>query len=180
MVCVSAKTTTLLVVSISTFHQNHGQTAAIPKEGLTKAPAMSSPVLFVIVGKNEPLFEAEIDTSHSSGGRGGGSPGGGGGGRGGGGQQQSELSTRQNYFVLHSALDLVEKSAWTTNSMYLRVVDKVNQQQVSTFLTAANVKFMLLHGGKGEEVIKNFFNEVYGYYVKVCMCLNAREDHYGE
>jgi len=77
-------------------------------------------------------------------------------------------------------LDLVEKSAWTTNSMYLRVVDKVNQQQVSTFLTAANVKFMLLHGGKGEEVIKNFFNEVYGYYVKVCMRLNAREDHYGE
>jgi hypothetical protein len=116
---------------------------------------MSSPVLFVIVGKNEPLFEAEIDPSHSSAG---GSPGGG---------QQSELSTRQNYFVLHSALDLVEKSAWTTNSMYLRVVDKVNQQQVSTFLTAANVKFMLLHGGKGEEVIKNFFNEVYGYYVKV-------------
>jgi hypothetical protein len=135
---------------------------------------MSSPVLFVIVGKNEPLFEAEIDTSNSSGG-GGGPPGGSGGGGGGGGQQQSELSTRQNYFVLHSALDLVEKSAWTTNSMYLRVVDKVNQQQVSTFLTAANVKFMLLHGGKGEEVIKNFFNEVYGYYVKVCMCLNARE-----
>jgi hypothetical protein len=118
---------------------------------------MSSPVLFVIVGKNEPLYEAEIDTSHSSAG---GPPGGG---------QQSELSTRQNYFVLHSALDLVEKSAWTTNSMYLRVVDKVNQQQVSTFLTAANVKFMLLHGGKGEEVIKNFFNEVYGYYVKVCV-----------
>ena len=44
----------------------------------------------------------------------------------------------------------------------------MNHQQVSTFLTAANVKFMLLHGGKGEEVVKNFFNEVYGYYVKVC------------
>jgi hypothetical protein len=26
---------------------------------------------------------------------------------------------------------------------------------------------MLLHGGKGEEVIKSFFNDVYGYYVKV-------------
>lgn len=113
---------------------------------------MSSPILFVIVGKNEPLFEAEIDT-HSGGGGGG----------------QNDLSTRQNYFVLHSALDLVEKSAWTTNSMYLRVVDKVNHQQVSTFLTAANVKFMLLHGGKGEEVVKNFFNEVYGYYVKLSM-----------
>ena len=113
---------------------------------------MSAPILFVIVGKNEPLFEAEIDTSA-------GSPG------------QNDLSTRQNYFVLHSALDLVEKSAWTTNNMYLRVVDKVNHQQVSTFLTAANVKFMLLHGGKGEEVVKNFFNEVYGYYVKVCSSL---------
>ena len=110
---------------------------------------MSAPILFVIVGKNEPLFEAEIDTSA-------GSPG------------QNDLSTRQNYFVLHSALDLVEKSAWTTNKMYLRVVDKVNHQQVSTFLTAASVKFMLLHGGKGEEVVKNFFNEVYDYYVKVC------------
>lgn len=27
---------------------------------------------------------------------------------------------------------------------------------------------MLLHGGKGDDVIKSFFNEVYGYYVKVC------------
>ena len=113
---------------------------------------MSTPVLFVIVGKNEPLFEAEIDTNSASGSTG-----------------QNDLSTRQNYFVLHSALDLVEKSVWTTNNMYLRVVDKVNHQQVSTFLTAANVKFMLLHGGKGEEVVKNFFNEVYGYYVKVCL-----------
>ena len=114
---------------------------------------MASPVLFVIVGKNEPLFEAEIDTNSTTG-----SP------------SQNDLSTRQNYFVLHSALDLVEKSAWTTNNMFLRVVDKVNHQQVSTFLTAANVKFMLLHGGKGEEVVKNFFNEVYGYYVKVSSC----------
>jgi hypothetical protein len=46
---------------------------------------------------------------------------------------------------------------------------QVNHQQVSTFLTAGNVKFMLLHAGKGEEVVKNFFNEVYGYYVKLSM-----------
>lgn len=133
----------------------------------------SSPVLlFVIVGKNEPLYEAEIDTSSSSSMAPSNSSAGAGGGGGGAGspsqqQQQNELSTRQNYFVLHSALDLVEKSVYSTSNMYLRVVDKVNQQQVSTFVTAANVKFMLLHGGKGEEVIKNFFGEVYGYYVKV-------------
>ncbi|KAL3763297.1 hypothetical protein ACHAWU_009000 [Discostella pseudostelligera] len=135
----------------------------------------SSPVLlFVIVGKNEPLYEAEIDTSSSSSMAPSNSSGGAGGGGGGAGspsqqQQQNELSTRQNYFVLHSALDLVEKSVYSTSNMYLRVVDKVNQQQVSTFVTAANVKFMLLHGGKGEEVIKNFFGEVYGYYVKLSM-----------
>ncbi len=135
----------------------------------------SSPILlFVIVGKNEPLYEAEIDTSSSSSSLGPSNSSSGAVGTGSPSQQQqqqqqqqNELSTRQNYFVLHSSLDLVEKSVYATSNMYLRVVDKVNQQQVSTFVTAANVKFMLLHGGKGEEVIKNFFSEVYGYYVKV-------------
>ena len=77
---------------------------------------MSTPILFVIVGKNEPLFEAEIDTTGASAG--------------------NDLSTRQNYFVLHSSLDLVEKSSWTTNNMYLRVVDKVrSRMKVSCFIS---------------------------------------------
>lgn len=63
-------------------------------------------LLFVIVGKNEPLYEAEF---HKTGVTAGG----------------SDSATRQNYFVLHSALDLVEKAAWTTNNMYLKTVDKV-------------------------------------------------------
>mmetsp|Transcript_26235 Transcript_26235/g.39717 ORF Transcript_26235/g.39717 Transcript_26235/m.39717 type:complete len:141 (+) Transcript_26235:96-518(+) len=109
----------------------------------------SQVLLFVIVGKNEPLYEAEFHKSGSAG--------------------SSDSVTRQNYFVLHSALDLVEKAAWTTNQMYLKVVDKVNQQQVSTFLTAGNIKFMLLHGGRSEDSIKNFFNDVYELYVKLSM-----------
>ena len=44
---------------------------------------------------------------------------------------------------------------------------KVNHQQVSTFLTAGSIKFMLLHSGKSEDSIRNFFNEVYELYVKV-------------
>lgn len=68
---------------------------------------MSTPtLLFVIVGRNEPLYEAEFHKR--------------------GGAVSSDAATRQNYFVLHSALDLVEKAAWTTNSMYLKVVDKVH------------------------------------------------------
>jgi hypothetical protein len=47
------------------------------------------------------------------------------------------------------------------------VVEQVNQQQVSTFLTAGNIKLMLLHGGKNEESIRNFFQDVYELYVKV-------------
>ena len=60
----------------------------------------SQSLLFVIVGKNEPLYEYNK-------------------------VQAADSVTRQNYFVLHSALDLVEKAAWTTNNMYLKVVDKV-------------------------------------------------------
>mmetsp|Transcript_20646 Transcript_20646/g.26637 ORF Transcript_20646/g.26637 Transcript_20646/m.26637 type:complete len:140 (+) Transcript_20646:62-481(+) len=108
----------------------------------------SSTILFVIVGRNEPLYEAEFNKR---------------------GVTSSDASTRQNYFVLHSALDLVEKTAWTTNSMYLKVVDKVNNQHVSTFLTAGNVKLMILHNGKSEDSIRHFFQDVYELYVKLSM-----------
>jgi trafficking protein particle complex subunit 2 len=66
---------------------------------------MSTPqaLLFVIVGRNEPLYEAELHKKGTT----------------------TEAATRQNYFVLHSALDLVERAAWTTTNMYLKVVDKV-------------------------------------------------------
>ena len=112
-------------------------------------------LLFVIVGRNEPLYEAEFHK------------------RGGTGASTSDATTRQNYFVLHSALDLVERAAWTTNRMHLGVVDKVNNQQVSTFLTAGNIKFMLLHSGRSDDAIRNFFQDVYELYVKVsvvCSC----------
>jgi hypothetical protein len=109
--------------------------------------SVSPTLLFVIVGRNEPLYEAEFHKRGSAG--------------------TSDAVTRQNYFVLHSALDLVERAAWTTSSMYLKVVDKVNHQQISTFLTAGNVKLMLLHGGRNEDSIRNFFQDVYELYVKV-------------
>ena len=108
--------------------------------------AQQQPVLFVIVGRNEPLYEAEFLSRGSTG--------------------NSDAATRQNYFVLHAALDLVDKAAFTSNNMYLKVVDKVNQQHVSTFLTAGNVKFMLLHSGRSDETIRNFFQDTYELYVK--------------
>eukprot|EP00531_Pseudo-nitzschia_arenysensis_P019636 CAMPEP_0116143716 /NCGR_PEP_ID=MMETSP0329-20121206/15600_1 /TAXON_ID=697910 /ORGANISM="Pseudo-nitzschia arenysensis, Strain B593" /LENGTH=141 /DNA_ID=CAMNT_0003639057 /DNA_START=49 /DNA_END=474 /DNA_ORIENTATION=+ len=107
-------------------------------------------LLFFIVGKDEPLYEAEIYKRGASG--------------------NSDASVaRQSYFVVHSSLDLVDKATWTSQNMYLKVIDKVNSQYVSVFLTAGNIKFLLLHSGKGEVEIKNFFHEVYDFYVKLSM-----------
>ena len=39
--------------------------------------------------------------------------------------------------------------------------------QVSAYVTAAQVKFLLLHDGRGEEAIKGFFREVYDAYLRV-------------
>jgi trafficking protein particle complex subunit 2 len=73
----------------------------------------SSSLLFVIVGRSEPLYEAEFQKRGNT----------------------SDSVARQNYFVLHSALDLVEKAAWATNNMNLRVVDKVGPSDTRMLLT---------------------------------------------
>ena len=53
---------------------------------------------------------------------------------------------------------------------------KVNQQYVSTFLTAGNIKFLLLHAGKNEDTIKNFFYDVHELYVRQLMNPFYRHD----
>ena len=77
-------------------------------------------LLFVIVGKNEPLYEYNK-------------------------VQAADSVTRQNYFVLHSALDLVEKAAYTTTNMYLKVVDKVRGAARSFFTCICVAVCMLRH-----------------------------------
>mmetsp|Transcript_24562 Transcript_24562/g.52314 ORF Transcript_24562/g.52314 Transcript_24562/m.52314 type:complete len:140 (+) Transcript_24562:105-524(+) len=111
---------------------------------------MASGLLFFIVGKNEPLYEAEIHKRGTTG-------------------NTDASVARQSYFVVHSSLDLLDKATWVSQNMYLKVIDKVNQQYVSVFLTAGNVKFLLLHPGKGEIEIKNFFHEIHDVYVKLSM-----------
>ena len=46
---------------------------------------------------------------------------------------------------------------------------KVNHQLVSAFLTAGNIRFLLLHNGKSDDSIKNFFYECHELYVKLTM-----------
>ena len=41
--------------------------------------------------------------------------------------------------------------------------------QVSAFITAAQVKFLLLHDGKSDDTIKQFFKDVYEVYMRVML-----------
>lgn len=145
----AASTVTTTTAGTTAIAGGASTTNALTGNTITTTSTNNKPqLLFVIVGINEPLYEAELNQSISA---------------------VADSITRQNYFVLHSALDLADKAAWTTNHMYLKVVDKVNQQEVSTFVTAGNIKFMLLHNGKNDDVIKSFFNDVYEIYVKLLM-----------
>eukprot|EP00622_Pseudochattonella_farcimen_P003449 FR738632.1.p1 GENE.FR738632.1~~FR738632.1.p1 ORF type:complete len:131 (+),score=17.51 FR738632.1:154-546(+) len=104
-------------------------------------------MLFMIVGKKEPLYEAEIFLN----------------------PPKEEPAAHLNQFVIHSAIDLVERQAWTTTAMNLHAVDRVYDQTVSAFLSAGNIKFMLLHEGRNEDNIRTFFNEVHAMYVQFLM-----------
>ncbi|KAI9491999.1 putative trafficking protein particle complex subunit 2 [Zychaea mexicana] len=106
---------------------------------------------FAIVGATDnPIYETDIIPSSRS-------------------SSLIDSSRHLNQFIVHAALDVVEEVQWGTQAMYLKSVDRFNEQYVSAFVTANNVKFMLLHDQKSEDSIKNFFNEVYEVYVKILM-----------
>ncbi|KAK4199072.1 Sedlin [Triangularia verruculosa] len=84
----------------------------------------------IISPLDTPLFEHEFGTSKS----------------GGDGQPRfTEQARHLNQFILHSSLDIVEELQWTNGQLYLKVIDKFFQNYITAFVTASNVKFLLLH-----------------------------------
>ncbi|KAF2155754.1 Sedlin [Myriangium duriaei CBS 260.36] len=85
---------------------------------------------FSIIGtRDSPLFEYEFGTSKAGGD---------------GAARFREEARHMNQFIVHSSLDIVEEVQWGNNGLYLKNIDKFQNNNIHCFLTGGNVKFMLL------------------------------------
>jgi len=108
---------------------------------------VDSTCLFVIVGKNDNvIYLAELSAP-----------------------TRKDNATHLSQFIVHSSLDIVDELVWKTNSVYLKIVDRFGSSNISAFVTAGHIRFMLLHEKKDEDGIRNFFNDVYEMYIKVLL-----------
>lgn len=102
-------------------------------------------VVFMIVGKSEPLFEMEVSKSSA---------------------ESTEELQYLHQFILFSSLDNILSNMWSNSSTFLRVVDKFNYTSVSAYATQGGKVFLLLHSGKSEDAVRAFFLEAHELYVK--------------
>ncbi|XP_003382487.1 PREDICTED: trafficking protein particle complex subunit 2-like [Amphimedon queenslandica] len=108
---------------------------------------------FVIVGhQDNPIFELDLSRTQDSGGA-------------------NESRRHLNQFVAHASLDLVDEAKWQSGALYLKTVDRFNELIVTAFVTASQMRFLLVHDSsvRGQESIRAFFNDVYELFIKAIL-----------
>ena len=70
-------------------------------------------------------------------------------------------------FVLHAALDMVEEHLWKTGTMNLKRIDAFQGQNISAYVTASNVVFLLMHERASEDSVGSFMHQVHEMYIKI-------------
>ena len=104
--------------------------------------------MFVVCGRDaDLLYEAELNANFDA----------------------ESPTAHLSHCVLHAALDNVDHLIATTPDVYLRVVDNFNEKRVYAFCTGGHAKFLLLHEGRNEDAVRNFFNDVYDKYVQALL-----------
>lgn len=103
---------------------------------------------FVMVGtKDNPLYEAEFGPFSK--------------------EVSKKDAKHMNQFVIHASLDIADEAQWTSNSGYLKVIDRFNEWNISAYILPSGCRFMLLHDNNNQDGIKHFFQEVHEMYIKV-------------
>ena len=102
--------------------------------------------VFVVVVNGIPIFEHSVGTV-----------------------QLAADGPNSHQFVMHAALDMVEEHLWKTGLMNLKRVDAFQGQNISAYVTASNVVFLLMHENASDDSAGFFFREVHEMYIKIMM-----------